>query len=1046
MSKKRYWHAVIFIALFLSANLSYGYDSEWPPAFDPPYCGAQANPALAVGEVSVSIPAELLPWLDSRHQFRSIFSGYPVTARIGDIQGQDDGELGLVLYVAGLLVAGIDLDVTWTAGVPTVTTNLLWVWLTPYAKAAPGTQPGQAVGTPILPDGGLGGVAPSTDPHLGFGAQPFVIWDLDGDGANEIAISVIDLRNTSNREIVVLQTDPSATTPLPGFTVPEPAVLASTNAQQNFYGDRIGLIKVRPDGWDLVTHAHDDFRAQSSISTLPPIVGTATGGVAVLRLVQSGGSYSLNTVFQENGGRISHEYNYLDVSDPPDGIEEIFKGGRLNVADSNGVIVPPGPARWSWTAIPTPAHTDQHMDQMFAGDWIRANGRLEILCVPQGGAWTDWEGNLHPRTTPVLLDAADGTVINDNFDAPLDECQTIYRGNWNAHTVSGDPGDLEAFFFPDTSPNGFMACGPNSTNGVQFAGFGQDALGNEIIADGLQVKNSGWMAGGPILGVLSAMNWDGDYDQDELLNMYQCLYVWSMGAKNALGPGVPDPKGPTQNIGGVDYPAGMPPTNNDGLYTVPSCGGTAGGSENWPWYDTQIASISCAFPGPADWGWSNGMAGPYTHYWEKLGEFSPTPYLEGGPVERLWTGIAYDFGGDYREEILVIDPQDIRLVFNTDPLAEPAKHPSPVLSESYRAFRQDPFRSYTFFDEPKLVSIEVTPETQGMSNAPGSTAQLQAFGHYSDGSVHEITDQVAWVPDVDMMAFLNVDPQGVVSPAVLPTSQWETSARFFATTTVDGQAIHSNDAYVFTTPNTNPVVLSAGYKHTYLDSENGTIHVEARVAQRDNELTFAFLSDSAGNPLLLGTGLALLQDNGLGGDEKAGDGIHSGTFQLYNAGSPLAAADYLLTIQAVSIVSGLPVPAAVPWPYYQVGPGFSFQPVAGQTTNFPENPNDAPMIKSAGFRGQTLIPSGVPSHVLLEAEIIPPVTPGYLSIDVFAIIPGVGQVQMTEALPNRSVYTLNMTWPSLPLGTHVVNVIAEANYGTEPGEQSDPWPHLIVHP
>lgn len=701
------------------------YDAEWPPQADPPYNPPAAG--LAPGIIDAAMPAEIGAWLNHRHEVPWL--AVPLACAVGDVEGPDDGDLDLVVYVTDDIIAALRMEIDWYATPkPTLRLTPLWAKLLPYAER-----------DPSHPFGGLGGVPPTT-PHLGWDETSIAIWDFDGDGCNEVAFSYNDDPHTpqvggywgSTRPenyLYVVQTDPEATGPGTHFSVPEPRVLATLKSAGNAQIDaRVGVCKVRDDGYDIVLHGHNGQN------------------LTVVRLTEdANGNHTLTPIYYNRicCEKIAHEFNYTDIDG--DGYDEFMQGGVHDFVDAdgptNGVR---GVARWYCHASGDNAHTDQ----VIAADFDPTLPGIEILSLPEG-RWTDRHGVVHANGYPTLWDAA-GNIIRENTDAPTTHPQSVAVGNFT-DTRAG----LESLLWP--KGGGLRPPAQHFSEG----GFSQDAFGEELATDGMDVNlPNGWRCGGPPYSARQ-IDWDGDYSRDEMLNSSRtCLYVWRMGEKGDWLPGAP--------------PSGMPTAQQaiDGWME-------GGILRHWFWsYDINV-------PGHGDW--ENGGAGPFTHYYQKLVETS---------LKNWWFDLycytAYDLGRDYREEFVAVARDVVRIHYNPAPAEEPARHPSPALYDSYRRFQYDFYANRTPFiyaDQPILQSIELQPDT--LYIAVGDIAKATVIGHYSDGTSIDISGLVDWYPDAALSALAVVGRDGTIEAGPVGGS-----GTLYASTYANGAEIATNTLVV----------------------------------------------------------------------------------------------------------------------------------------------------------------------------------------------------------------------------------------------------------
>lgn len=598
-------------------------DSEWPPEADPINNQMSPGANLEMGLISVSIPNEFADWFAHQHDVGG-WNEWPLDFAIGDIEGIDDGDVDIVLSMANEIMLGARLTIDVDAG--TATLEPLWCWKVPGAPATP----------------------PSN--HAGHDAHNCLIWDFDGDGANEVAIvapAQYELWGELvwGQAIYVVQTD-SSPPPAPwDFSVPPPRVLAqseaSSDASSGEIAERLGICRVSdtPYRQEIVSHNHDG--STLSIWRMPPQGSPIPG--------------ALERVFSRSWTvPVTHEFNHADIDG--DGFDEFAWDGVLDFVDLVGGVATPTNATdplqgvWLWK---TGMVQYAHMDQMMILDFDPASPGLEINSTPEFD-WTDPTGATH-RGVDTLW-KTDGTILRVNDDCPFHHPQGIHVGNW---TASRD--GLESIFVPKS----FGA--PTVTGGeIWLCGaYAVDAQQNELAVDGgywQTVKVNPpendlpiHRATGPAYR-MSQIDWDGNRESDEILNYFwQTMIIWRMGEKGDWGD---------------TPPAGMPTQAQLQEPWIED------GNELW-WefyqgYNGQKIN---------EWSWNNGGPGRYTHYYEKLGEAYP-----GGGV---WRPLAWDILGDSREEAVVVTRNKINIFFNRDLPPTGIAATSPTADRTYRRVRME---------------------------------------------------------------------------------------------------------------------------------------------------------------------------------------------------------------------------------------------------------------------------------------------------------------------------------------------------------------------
>ena len=646
--------ATVLGVLFSSVgDPAFAYDSEWPPEEDVSFQNQIPAPGLGMGEVSISIPDEFGDWFDHRHDVGGWMES-PLWFTFGDLEGQDDGDLDVLIVLSNeaLLAARVDID--WSVQPPTGTLTPLWFWLTDYAVAS-GPQ-------------GLNGVPPGD--HDGTSHRNALIWDLDGDGENEVVVRAKD-HDTGHAPypgISVLKADPD-----PGsgpwlqggtaYSVPPPLRIAKVWMSSGI-GMRLGLARMRDAAlpMDIVTHEH------------------AGRKLDVWRLNGS----SLDLVYEFDAaltwntqGVLTHEYNWADVDG--DGFDEFALDGIVDFVDAGvggaAVDINGTHGKQVWRTG-YGGGSEEHMDQMLIADWDPDNPGLEVNSVMSGPTFENPPGSVH-HSHDILWYANQsvgglGVILRENEDSPSGHAQSIYAGNWD-----GDTPGIETVFNPKGGPTPSGESWLTSTYSV-------DAQQRETSYDGCRL-NIGQRATGPCGTFMEQIDWDGDRSADEILNpAWRATYVWRMGRKGDWMPGVAPSGMPTwAELQNENFLPGEVP-----FWWFYYQGDSGEKIENWGW------------PGHPD---GDGV-GRYTHYFEKLGE----AYTSGKSRVR-----AFEVGKDYREEVVEVRPFKILVRCNRAPLADPDAYPSLYDSLDYRLARMHmnpgPFR---YPDDPSGVGGEggVVPE------------------------------------------------------------------------------------------------------------------------------------------------------------------------------------------------------------------------------------------------------------------------------------------------------------------------------------------------
>ena len=944
-------------------------DSEWPPEADPVTIGADpTNLDLLMGSIQIPIgnqaPDFFRDWM--RHKNNNGTSGqYPMWLSIGDVRGPDDGEQHVLMYMAETLLVAFEMDLTVVNGQPTAgSLTPMWVWKSVKAPLDP-------------PEGNTLG------PNPPFGHRRNVlIWDFDGDGSNEVAFVDKNPQDTDQDTVFIVRHPADELAPSPwGFSVPAPDVLA----QHASTGDRLGICRVSDDPTPRDFWAFSDEGSNFQVFELDYDAMTDTYSVVVL------GDVDRNT---HMAARV-HEFNCADVDG--DGFDEFMHDGVVDFvdADVNGLAVPtnslePKSGVQIWRSG-YDGISENHMDLIMAADFDPARPGLEIHALPSIPSFYDpITGQLHEGFD--LYYDKDGSVLLENFSAPIIQLQTAAIGNWT-DTSAG----LESIYLSKDPVS-------DATGELPRVGtYAQDAQQTPLVLDGAMFHQveldpmPGLRAGGPA-DVYGAIDWDGDRTTDEILcDSFKTLIVWRMGQKGDWG---------------AVYPSWLP-TQQDLMSPWTELGHTL----EWYYYQEDPS-----------WEFNNGGPGRFTHYYEKLGEAGL-----GG----LSFVTAHDVVGDYREEILVPSNAGLFIFFNADALPNPWLHLTPTASREYQQFRMERLPSpLVYADLPTLDRVELSPPTVGIP-APGST-QLAATAVYSDGTQIDVTNDVVWVSDLPTTV-------NVAAGLVFSTGS-EGAARITATL---GNR-ESEPAYVYASSSDVPNVLMAGYGDSYLDRPSPPnpiatyepLLIQARVAQRDNAALRVLVYHADGVTPLTPPNSSVpvkLRDTGnpSHGDAVAGDGIYSALYN--NAALRLSPGDQLLQIKAN--VVGSPAVVSETWPYLVVGPGPADNvDVTGQFNNDAQGEAFTPKIAMAGLRG--IDPNDL-DIAWIEADVIEPADPDTSIVAVKAVLPDGTVVDMID----RG----NGNWAGLgPIAgiaddTYVFHVYAIAQDSQANRFESDYWPRVRVH-
>ncbi|MEM7305435.1 MAG: hypothetical protein AAF682_02135 [Planctomycetota bacterium] len=1008
--------ALAVIAAVVAAN-----DSEWPPLADPHWDGTAVvnNPTpgspLYLDRIEFTIPNDppyfYADWIGVWHDVPSPaecnqqtgstqYGGFKTDFAIGDVD--NDGEADdIIITTAGEAVFAAEMDIDWSTS--TGVLNPHWLWLSPFAQSISKVDP---VSGGLKPDHQQGTPGDLTDDiYSCFAANRNnpLIWNFVPDGAaddtNEIAFVGIDANN-ERQHLYLLRTDPTA---------PDGVQVVDSTEGEPFPLDlwiehRLGICKVRNTEFprDIVMTQHGNG--------IPFIWSYGNVGGTDKLFFQYSGNHFLSS--SELTAKV-HECNWTDLDG--DGFDEFIVNGVLDFVDADAAGNPvalngtDGTARWQMMITePDGTGGGAHADQAYIGDWDPLRPGLEILAVTElpsgGGPWVGPNiGDYHPKALDTLWDADCGELIDEWDAAPNSDGQTIYGGNWTASYAG-----LEAISSPKSNIT------PGSTDIVnppgQGNGSGSYARGIRVTSDPLDddfellaidgaLFDGAWAydvnntlkirSGGP-WGRVYGMDWDGDYATDEILNHPRndgYFMVFRMGEKGDWGAGPLPPGMPDQPT----VSSGTPPIQGEG--DDPACVGPNG----WWYYYYQG---ECG--NQPTWNWNDGGPGLGSHYYEKLKEVFPN--LGVGAI----VAKPYDLpGSDHREEIIAVSVQavpTIHVYFDSGPLqAGLVRRPSPHNSLAYRANRQtQPIHPFDFRNDAVAIQrLGVRPSNPGLPSRVvgiplGGSVQLEAFLEFENGTQIDVSNLVTWKQDADVpVGSLDVSATGLVTEA----GGVPLSGRFHAEMTLEGELRISEPTYVFATDDPTPQILRAGYLDSWLvddpQQDDRPLRVEAWVGQRDNGPFVVFGQELDGTAW---AGLQL-QDNGIGPDAEAGDGIFSGEL-----GSPagLALGSNLKAIRAMSGALSIDTSGVIsgqlnstPWPFVALGGAATPPPwpnVPPPVALFTEDVvYEAPRIRSLGYRGW-----GAPGEILLEVEVEPSPLHPAVPTTVYVYMPGVGYLPLID--------------------------------------------------
>ena len=681
-------------AIVLPLTPLIAHDTEWPPAPDPYNVSDPAGPGVAMGRIQITLPTSL----------SSLFNQEGATwCTFGDLQGPSDGGVDILMYKrqAGLVAAS--LNINWAAGTGSV--NPLWVWTPPSGVLGAG------------------------------GESNALIYDMDGDGENEV---VFHFDSTQGGDaLYCLEADPAP----PGgpylYGAPAPLVLAKTGTG---WGHSKRLMRVRlsdtAEPMEIAATEHDMNSAHAGGG----FTGNGAGsGVEVWALTpQAGGNYPFDFTkiyeVHENltlnfAGEETHEFNAADIDG--DGYDEFFIGGVIDFVNASGGVATSINGMYGEQLWFTGASYLAHNDQMICADWLPSHPGLEIKAVPQS-PYTDSHGQ--SRMGYDTLWDANGNVLYEGVNLPAQEGQSILGGNFT-NTREG----FESIQVPKKAGVVDMTC-----HSFRTGCYVSDGQCEPLATDGMNWLDSKLSscpdplptpadraATGPSY-IMAQIDWDGDYAQDEILNLgWETCYVWRLGEKGDWLPG--------------QLPAGMP-TQAQVAQPV-----NYGSTSDWVFF---YQGVNGTEPGR---NWNNGGVGLYTHYFQKLGE--------AGMGDRNWQPQAFDLGMDYREEAIGIIGDVIHILYNPKPNATPNQRISPHYFQSYIDYRSTPVHVSGVFDYSALPRIEVASlfAAAGLNSAlhdangpaGGANGVLDA---YELGLLfHVLQDPFAWMrPQVETAWNTNV--------------------------------------------------------------------------------------------------------------------------------------------------------------------------------------------------------------------------------------------------------------------------------------------------
>ena len=1024
-------------AALLGTGLFATHDGEWPPLADPqwdadidqvinnpdpPGTPGGFNTHLYLDRVELAIPNTPLPyadWITHWHGGGGCgFGGWQADFAIGDVDNDGLAD-DIVMTQPGEAVFAAELTIDPVAGTGTLTPH--WLWLSPYAQTVLGGSPSGHAGNYSC------GGNDRNNP---------LIWDVDGDGQNEVVFVGLDA--TDQERLYVLRHQGAGSV----------AQLAESPPGVQVQ-HRLGIARVTntPEPRDIVCTSHGQGYA---------FVWSFEGGSLVHKY--SGDPFTNPGILAKQ-----HAGNWGDVDG--DGFDEFCLNGIVDFvdADVNGDPVvlngANGVARWQIMDALNPGDGNgAHCDKVLLADWDPTRDGLEVYAVTEtgsGGIWKQADCSTNPVYCPTnldhdkpldtLWDADCGTLLSEWTGAPAHDGQTMYAANW---TKSHE--GIELICSPKDLNNLGLVIPPgqNLMDGSYVVatrvtpGFTDDLDFQLLTIDGSLYDGPTWYerenganpdttnnlhirSGGPWRRMW-AVDWDGDYATDEILHHplnTGNLILFRLGEKSELVVGAYPPGVPTQAQ--VQNP--VPPIQEPGM--SPSC---SGGPQGWWYFYSQGECGEHIPPAVDDWSFQNGGPGRGTHYFEKLKEVWPGDGEFGAIAVH-----AFDLegSGDHREEVLAISfqPQPtLHVYFNGAPLAaDVLPRPSPHGSLEYRRYRQTQvIHPFSFQESAVAVArFGVRPTNGALPERVvgmdfGGSVQLEAFVEFSDGSELDVTGQVTWVQDAESAGFLAIDATGTVTAPGAARA----SGRFQAEMMLEGELQRSEPTYVWSGDTQDPAILRAGILDTWLVDEGAfpaiddrPLKIEALVAQRDNATNVRVFVLNPDGTLWRPNGQTVrLRDNGLNGDERAGDGIY--TAVLDDAQGSLALGENLLVLRALLPPIAFPLPPlpqsphgvgnSDPWPYFPIGAvgGPPWPNPTPPTPIFTEvRQYEAPRIRSMGYRG-----FDVPDLFVFEVEVERSELHPGAPITCFANIPGVGYVPMADA--GDGLFTLTQSVAGAPAG------------------------------
>jgi hypothetical protein len=402
---------------------------------------------------------------------------WPVSVAIGDID--NDGELDLLYQIEQRLLLAVGFTRN-SCGVP-ISAHAIWAIFDP-----------------------LGDVN-----KVGWGRDRPVIWDIDGDGLNEVAW-VAHVQTAGSYDLALQVIDDNTTlTPDPSFyNVPRPSIAASWlfSTQAPGWGGRIR----NPGSPDSILLTPGRFRAGTSVYDLL-VASTQDEEPRIVVFNPAAGTLTTQFALPWQG-QGTHDPHVFDLNG--DGTEEILTNG---VVDPNGpswrlCSYYAGPAAWTCS---TGWHNYDHADSLQPIADLNLDGVLDVVMVDDGYTKVGSGAPLGLQYTlngfPMFVPSW-GNLLRHNTSAPAQHGQTVAIGRWVAGTdVFGYSGP-QALFTPKGAP---YSNGSGQTWGSYMANRNLDSLASAIVTspwNGNQIGPVGWNP--------HAIDWDGDRSQDEVFSPF----------------------------------------------------------------------------------------------------------------------------------------------------------------------------------------------------------------------------------------------------------------------------------------------------------------------------------------------------------------------------------------------------------------------------------------------------------------------------------------------------------------------------------------------